>query len=314
MEIFNQFPQNLGISVYVDKKTKAVTPFFDPMATWGNAVPSMVLAKKVGLEQARNETAQLEIASLRRTAKGITAQVKVKNIAGHKFPSGVSFRRAFVELRVSAAGKTLWVSGATNEKGVIGTWTNGRFTPLVTEHFDRESNPQQKYQPHHDKNSPITSEDQVQIYEELVKDSNGNFTTSFLSLKDPIKDNRIMPEGWREDGPRAEETRPIGVDKAANPGYFDGSATDVVSYQVPLNVRANQPITVTATIYYQTIPPYFLQQRFLGAPQGMFTQSLKYYVDQLDTNKIYEDWKLLLDEAPIKDWKLRITSISKTLS
>lgn len=312
MEIFNQFPQKLGIPVYIDKNNN-VTPFFDPMATWGNAVPSMVLAKKAGLEQARNETAKLEIASLIRTPKGIAAQVKVTNIAGHKFPSGVSFRRAFVELRVNAGGKTIWVSGATNEKGVIGTWKTGRFVPLLTEYFDLKSNPQQKYQPHYDQNTPITSEEQVQIYEELVKDSNGNFTTSFLSLKDPIKDNRIMPEGWSERGPDAETTRPHGVDKAANPGYFDGTATDVVYYQIPLNVRPGQPITVTASIYYQTIPPYYLQQRFAGAPQGVFTQSLRYYVDQLDTNKIYEDWKLLLNEAPIKDWKLRITSTTRTL-
>ena len=314
MEIFNQFPQKLGIPFSVDSKTGEVTPFFDPMATWGNPVPSIVLAKRAGLDQARNETAKLEIASLKRTAKGLSAQVKVTNIAGHKFPSGVSFRRAFVELRVNVGGKTVWASGSTNEKGVIGTWKNGRFTPLVTEYFDKASNPQQKYQPHHDANSPITSEEQVQIYEELVKDSNGNFTTSFLSLKDPIKDNRLMPEGWREDGPNAEDTRPHGVDKAANPGYFDGSATDVVYYQIPLNVRANQPITVTASIYYQTIPPYYLQQRYAGAPQGEFTQSLKYYVDNLKTDKIYEDWKLLLNEAPIKDWKLRITSITRTLS
>lgn len=313
MEIFNQFPQKLGIPVYIDSDNN-VTPFFDPMATWGNAVPSIVLSKKAGIEQARNETAKVEIASLKRTPKGITAQVKVNNITGHKFPSGVSFRRAFLELRVNMGGKTIWVSGGTNDKGVIGTTKAGRFVPLLTEYFDLQSNPQQKYQPHYDQNTPITSEDQVQIYEELVKDSNGHFTTSFLSLKDPIKDNRIMPEGWSETGPMAETTRPHGVDKAANPGYFDGTATDVVYYQIPLSMKLTQPVTVTATIYYQTIPPYYLRQRFTGAPQGVFTQSLKYYVDQLDTSKIFDDWKPLLNEAPIKDWKLRITSATKTLS
>ncbi len=301
MEMFNQFPDKLGVSTY------------DPMATWGNPVPGPILANKSALDMARNETAQIEISSLKRTPSRLTAEVKVTNLAGHKFPSGVSFRRAFIELKVSVGGKAYWVSGATNEKGVIGAWKGGRFTPLVTEFFDKRTNPGQIYQHHYDGNTPITDEGQVQIYEELVKDSNGNFTTSFLSLDNVVKDNRLMPQGWRPDGPDAKFTLPQGVDRTFNPEYFNGSGTDVVVYQVPLNSRITQPITVTATIYYQAIPPYFLQQRFAGAPTGVFTQSLKYYTEHLDTNKIYDDWKLLLGEAPIKDWKLMITTTTKAL-
>jgi nitrate/TMAO reductase-like tetraheme cytochrome c subunit len=309
MEIFNQFYANLLGGGNNNWST-------DPMNFWGNPVPGLILAKKSGLDQARNETAKLEIASLQRTPRGLTASVKVSNIAGHKFPSGVSFRRAFIEFRVTdSGGRTLWVSGATNDKGVIlgPDPKTGRVGPLVTEFFDKASNPEQKYQPHYDGANPIDRQDEVQIYEELVKDSNGNFTTSFLSLKDPIKDNRLMPQGWREDGPNAHETRPVGVDRAANPGYFDGSGTDLVTYQVPLNVRVAGPLTVTATIYYQTIPPYYLQQRSAGAPDGVFTKSLMYYTERLDTNKMYPGYELLLPEAPIKGWKLKITSASRKL-
>ncbi|HUQ31416.1 MAG TPA: hypothetical protein VM095_04815 [Pyrinomonadaceae bacterium] len=310
LEIFNQFYPNLLGGGNDSWAT-------DPMNFWGNPVPGLILSKKSGLDQARHETAQVEIASLKRTPKGLTAAVKVGNIAGHKFPSGVSFRRAFIELRVTnASGRTVWVSGATNDKGVIlgPDPKTGKIGPLVTEYFDKASNPQQKYQPHYDGANPIDSQDKVQIYEELVKDSNGNFTTSFLSLKDPIKDNRITPQGWREDGPNAHETRPVGVDKAANPGYFDGSGTDLVIYQIPLSMKLSGPFTVTATIYYQTIPPYYLRQRFTGAPDGVFTKSLEYYTEHLDTNKLYPDYSLLLAEAPVKDWKLRITSASKKVS
>jgi hypothetical protein len=317
MEIFNQFyPQLLG-----GGNDNWAT---DPMNFWGNPVPGLILAKKAGLDQARNETAQIEISSLNRTPKGLTAQVKVTNLAGHKFPSGVSFRRAFIEFRVmDAGGKTLWVSGDTSKNDklygvIIGPDPKtGRIGPLVTEYFDKASNPQQLYQPHYDASpqGSITRQDQVQIYEELVKDSNGMFTTSFLSLKDPIKDNRLMPQGWREDGPNAHDTRPHGVNKATNPGYFNQSGTSVVAYQVtlPPGVNPRQPLTVTATIFYQTIPPYYLRQRFDGAPNGEFTQSLKYYVDNLNTSKMYPDYQLLLNEAPIKNWKLMITSTSRKL-
>jgi hypothetical protein len=315
LKMFAQNPDTLGVA------------FSDPMATYGNAVPSLVAAQKSALELARAETAQVEITSVRRTAKSLRAEVKVSNLAGHKFPSGVSFRRAFVELRVlDSAGRTLWVSGGTNKDGVIGTTKAGKFTSLVTEFFDLKSNPQQKYQPHFDASHPITSEEQVQIYEELVKDTNGVFTTSFLSLADPVKDNRMMPQGWSKNGPEAGDTKPLGVDESSNPGYFDGTGSSVLAYEIPLSVGAK---TVTATIYYQTIPPYYLLQRYTGAPQGLFTQSLKFYVDNLKVDGVDDDCKanndgncdgggcepcqLLLGEAPVKNWKLMIVGASKTL-
>jgi hypothetical protein len=265
----------------------------------------MLLTKKAALHMARNETAQVEVAALKRTAKGLSAQVKVTNLAGHKFPSGVSFRRAFIEFRVEVGGKPYWVSGATNERGVIGVWKDGRFTPLITESFSRTTNPQQLFQPHYD---VINSEQQVQIYEELVKDANGYFTTSFLSLANEAKDNRMMPQGWSEQGPDAKDTAPHGVPRASNPGYFDGSGTDVLTYEVPLDPRITAPVTVSATIYYQTIPPYYLEQRYANAPDGQFTRSLKYYATNLNVNYIDPRWRLFLNEAPIKDWKLRVVS------
>jgi mono/diheme cytochrome c family protein len=315
MEIFNQFSAQLGISTQPDSNNVPV-PFYDPMATWGNSVPSMVLTKKSALEMARNETAQIEIAALRRTARGLSAQVKVTNLAGHRFPSGVSFRRAFLEFRVNdASGKTVWVSGDTNEMGVIGNCNRGQFVagkcrpgqfvPLLTESFAKSSNPQQLFQPHYE---TINSNAQVQIYEELVKDANGNFTTSFLSLANQVKDNRLMPQGWREDGPDAKVTAPVGVDKPSNPGFFDGSGTDVVTYEVPLDATSKGPFTVTATIYYQTIPPYYLEQRFANAPNGTFTKSLKYYVNNLNTNYVDSRFSLLLNEPPIKNWKLKVVA------
>ena len=311
MEIFNQFSAQLGISTQAGGNGSPATPFYDPMATWGNPVPSMTLTEKSALEMARNETAQIEVASLKRTPKGLTAQVKVTNLAGHRFPSGVSFRRAFIEFRVNVGGKTYWVSGDTNERGVIGNWKNGQFVPLLTESFAKATNPEQIFQPHYE---TINSDTQVQIYEELIKDANGNFTTSFLSLANQVKDNRLMPQGWREDGPDAKHTAPVGVDKAANPGFFDGSGTDVVTYEVPLDPRITRPVTVTATIYYQTIPPYYLEQRFANAPDGTFTKSLKYYVNNLDTNYVDSRWNLLLREAPVKNWKLMVvTTPPKTL-
>ncbi|HOY05358.1 MAG TPA: hypothetical protein PLO67_08150, partial [Saprospiraceae bacterium] len=49
------------------------------------------------------------------------------------------------------------------------------------------------------------------------------------------------------------------------------------------------------TMYYQSIPPYYLQQRFVTAPFGPATQRLYYLTSHLNTTgTAIEDWKLPL--------------------
>jgi hypothetical protein len=116
----------------------------------------------------------------------------------------------------------------------------------------------------------------------------------------------MMPQGWLESGPDAKDTAPRGVPRASNPGYFDGSGTDMVTYEVPLDAGITAPVTVSATIYYQTIPPYYLEQRYANAPDGQFTESLRYYATNLNVSYIDPRWELFLNEAPINDWKLLV--------
>ena len=52
----------------------------------------------------------------------------------------------------------------------------------------------------------ITREDQVQIYEEPVSDPDGEITTTFFALNQNVKENRLLPKGWRTDGPSADKT------------------------------------------------------------------------------------------------------------
>src|SRR6185295_15200971 len=110
---------------------------------------------------------------------------------------------------LDAAGKPLWASGLTDEMGVILDGLTNQ--PLPTEFFTRDRSGAQMYQPYH---ATIMRGDQVQIYEELSKDKKvqGSFTTSFLSLALEVKDTRLMPKGWRRDGPDAEITKPNGGD------------------------------------------------------------------------------------------------------
>src|SRR4029078_3719807 len=73
------------------------------------------------VQQAQNSTAEVSVSEPAFSNQKLIADVKVTNKAGHRFPSGVGFRRAFLEFRVvdNDTGKTVWCSGCTNELGVI---------------------------------------------------------------------------------------------------------------------------------------------------------------------------------------------------
>ena len=54
-----------------------------------------------------------------------------------------------------------------------------------------------------------------------------------------------------------------------------------------------------ATLYYQSIPPYYLMQRFEQAPNVAATQRLLYLTSRLDTTGTpIENWKLLIASSP----------------
>jgi hypothetical protein len=290
------------------------------------------------VQQAQNSTADVSVSEPAFSNQRLIADVKVTNKAGHRLPSGVGFRRAFLEFRVvdNDTGKTVWCSGCTNELGVI---MNGN-ERLPSELFDVYKdgskpanhaypagcnnkylpgvNPQY-YQPHYfwdpQKNigSAITRQDQVQIYEELNLNIQCAMTTSFLRRDYQLKDNRLLPFGWTSTGPLnpdktpyipadyLHETHPVAV--GGDPAYADGSGTNIVRYQIPLSAFTSRNVIVTATLYYQSIPPYFLYDRFSQAPNEPATQRLYYLTSNLQTKG-----------TPIEDWKFRIASASQEAS
>ncbi len=292
------------------------------------------------VQQAQNSTAEVSVSEPVINNQKLVADVKVTNKAGHRLPSGVGFRRAFLEFRVvdNETGKTVWCSGCTNELGVImnGAASSERLTSELFDVYTDGTKPAtlgypaacnktvpgvtpQHYQPHYfwdpQKNtgSAITRQNQVQIFEELNLNIQCAMTTSFLRRDYQLKDNRLLPLGWTRSGPlKADktpyipadylhETYPIAV--GADPAYTDGSGTSVVRYEIPLSAFATRNVTITATLNYQSIPPYFLHDRFSQAPDGPATQRLYYLTSNLQTKG-----------TPIENWKFQITSASQTAS
>lgn len=277
LEMFQQFPEILGIDLT------------DPNVP-NNTMASLLLASQESAKLGQQHSATVEIPSVRRTADALEASVVVTNLAGHKLPSGVGFRRAFLTFDVlDAAGKSLWSSGRTSPLGVI-LGPDGQ--PLPTE-FSPERT---EVQPHH---AVITAQDQVQVYEDRYLDSNGKLTTSFVGLAQEVKDNRLLPRGWSTTAPDTDFLQPSGID--GDPRYADGSGSDEVIYRVPL-AEVPGAATVTATLNYQSIPPYYLNERF-QTTSGRETQRLYHLASRLD-----------LSGSPAAGWRLPLASAEAALS
>jgi hypothetical protein len=267
LQMFQQFSGLLGLSTV------------DPYGYNGSEL-ALLTAGDEGVKLAQKETATVKVQSVAQHDGHLEATVTITNHAGHKFPSGVNFRRAFIEFDVlDANGHVLWASGRTNNLGVIVDATG---MPLDTE-FSKV-----KWQPHYD---VITQQNQVQIYEERNANQQNELTTSFLDLFYDVKDNRLLPKGWSLTMPHTDFMQPVGIND--DPRYADGSGSDEITYRVPLSAVPNAA-SMRATLYYQSIPPYYLRDRFTIA-SGNETQRLYYLTSHLSTQG-----------GPIENWKLMI--------
>jgi hypothetical protein len=105
--------------------------------------------------------------------------------------------------------------------------------------------------------------------------------------------NHIRIDAQGLGGPHADCTK----GGAANgPDYQDGSGTDRVTYEVTLPPGTGGKISATATLYYQAIPPYDLNQRLRFASQPA-SDALAWFVQNLAVTGPLESWKLKLAEA-----------------
>lgn len=259
-----------------------------------NAIQNMVV-------QAQQNTATVGVKVLKAEERLLVADVTVQNLAGHRFPSGVGFRRAFLQFQVTdSSGKVVWTSGGTNSSGEI-VGPDGNVLP--TEYFRVGSDGKQQYQPHFSQTNPINRQTQVQIYEELLQDADGKITTSFIRRDTDLKDNRILPVGWRADAAIPDfylhATYPVGGARE-DPVYKNGLGQSIVRYEIKLPPGVDAATAkVSATLNYQTIPPYYLRDRFEGAPNGEGTQRLKYLVQNMNlSNTDFANWKLMIAQNP----------------
>ncbi|MBM4060628.1 MAG: hypothetical protein FJ265_05970 [Planctomycetes bacterium] len=99
----------------------------------------------------------------------------------------------------------------------------------------------------------VTEPSQVVVWELIALDPEGEPTTYLSRMAGVGKDTRLLPKGWRRDGPHAATTAPVGI---GNDVDFTAGG-DTVSFAVPVGQHGG-PATVTAWVHYQTIPPHWV--------------------------------------------------------
>jgi hypothetical protein len=159
-------------------------------------------------------------------------KLTISNRTGHKLPTGYPSRRMWLHVVAKdAGGKTVFESGAHQDGALVdraGKRVDGPGVIL----------------PHR---TTLDGPDQFLVWEQVPVDAQGKRTHLLLGTASIVKDNRILPMGWKKDHPDAARTRAIGVGDDRD---FEVGGQESVHIKLPPGAK-----TVTFELLYQPIPP-----------------------------------------------------------
>ena len=197
------------------------------------ALPSELAATAAAtVRQLQQDTATLTVSRPEPSGGSLAFDVDVKNLTGHKFPTGYPARRTWLHVAVrDGSGRAVFESGAIGADGAI-----------AGNDSDADAT---RFEPHYEE---ISRPDQVQIYEPILGDPAGKPTTGLLTATQYLKDNRLLPRGFDKATAHAD----IAVHGGARSDADFTGAGDRVRYRVPM-AGATGPFTVDVELRYQSI-------------------------------------------------------------
>ncbi|MEW6428902.1 MAG: multiheme c-type cytochrome [Thermodesulfobacteriota bacterium] len=189
------------------------------------------------LGQLHGDSATLAITDAGRRGPLLEASVRITSLVGHKFPTGFPSRRLWLHVTLTdGAGRILFESGRPADDGTIAGNDNDLNRAL--------------YEPHHEE---IDSPAQVQIYETIMANSDGQVTYTLLRAASYLKDNRLLPRGF--DKATADAAVGVYGRAAADRDFLGGS--DLVRYRMEVG-NHDGPFLLRAELLYTSITPAFL--------------------------------------------------------
>jgi hypothetical protein len=198
------------------------------------------------LEQLGSESAELSVARPSLSGGRLQFDVSVRNVTGHKLPTGYPSRRAWLHVLVrDGQGRAVFESGAIEPNGRIRGNDNDDDATRVEPHY-----------------TEIREPDAVQIYESVMADSRGAPTTGLLQATSFIKDNRLLPRGFDKGSAEPD----IAVHGAAQQDADFAGGGDRVRYSV--GTSAVGPFEIAVELRYQPISFRWAQNlRAYDAPE-----------------------------------------------
>jgi hypothetical protein len=189
-----------------------------------------------------SKAAELTVNSYYVIGDTMYVSVIVKNKTGHKLPSGYPSRLAWIELSLQDrfTKEVFYHNGALDEEGHIA----GRNHP---------------FEPHH---QVAKTADDVQIYEMVMSDVSGHLTTRLNAAFEPLKDNRLLPEGFSRQH-AVYDTVAVWGNASDDVDYASQSqqGTDRIEYRIPLHGKKGQA-DLSIVLNYQTLPARWMADLF----------------------------------------------------
>ena len=170
----------------------------------------------------------------------LEARLKVQNNSGHKTPTSYPSRRMWLNFKVTDSNNNIvFESGRMNTNGSIVGADNDADSTVFEPHYNL-----------------ITSADQVQIYEPIMGNSDGEVTYTLLRAAQYLKDNRLTPNGFDK---RAVPDDVAVRGLAMNDDDFN-QGSDEITYRIPVTVTGD--LNISVSLNYQTIAYGFLQDLY----------------------------------------------------
>jgi hypothetical protein len=247
-----------------------------------------VTASAVDLDSSISRTLRLlqqESAKLTATPSWINSdtlviKVAVKNLSGHKFPTGYPSRRSWLYVNLQKSdGQSVFKSGSWDSQ-------SGEIDGLDS-----------SYETHHD---VITKADQVQIYQSIMEDVDGKVNYTLLRAAGYLKDNRLPPEGFISTGVYYDSTAILGLAKDDSnfnrSNGIQGSGVDTVTYKIGgLNNLNSYQLGIK--LFYQSLDPKFVKDLLnYSTPE---VNKFNIYYQNADKSPVKVD-SLLLTISPTK--------------
>lgn len=199
------------------------------------------------LNMLQQQSLALEANVIEHDADSLKLELVLENLVGHKFPSGYPARRLFVQVTASESisGEILFSSGDFDAIGYI-----LQEDPVFEPHYDI-----------------IRDQNQVQIYEMVMGDINGDPTTLLEQGAQYLKDNRLVPQGFSTSHAVYDTTQLAGavlndLNFNRDPLGNEGTGIDRVRYHIPMN-GFEGAVQVDVKVWYQAVPPKWTEELFL---------------------------------------------------